>query len=311
MVFLTELKNEISNLDINVKRQLVEAYNAMGMEGGDDDDEYDEEGDGDVGQQTHNDSSFGHFADNNSKVVLMIRVSNVEFDIGCAPVTEETVKIIFNKPIDIVMSSDTMETSGENLSMLSCNTVSIPDLQIRLQESYMTSSNEISMKDLRLQQSTLTPIDGTHPPVKHTFIDLGVVDIFFSMSSLNSLYTFATAWSQILQNAKRDMELQTRMFWGGGNGNGDMSLSLNNMSTNSPIGNNNNNNNISNNDNLNTSKKGDANMKGTMMKPSPREFTCFRCNRFKLKLRNVPLQNLELIEISLRVNDLSVRTYLQ
>merc|ERR1711981_1544542 len=123
--------------------------------------------------------------------------------------------------------------------MLSCNTVSIPDLQIRLQESYMTSSNEISMKDLRLQQSTLTPIDGTHPPVKHTFIDLGVVDIFFSMSSLNSLYTFATAWSQILQNAKRDMELQTRMFWGGGNGNGDMSLSLNNMSTNSPIGNNN------------------------------------------------------------------------
>ena len=39
MVFLTELKNEISNLDINVKRQLVEAYNAMGMEGGDDDDE--------------------------------------------------------------------------------------------------------------------------------------------------------------------------------------------------------------------------------------------------------------------------------
>ena len=47
----------------------------------------------------------------------------------------------------------------------------------------MTSSNEISMKDLRLQQSTLTPIDGTHPPVKHTFIDLGVVDIFFSMSS--------------------------------------------------------------------------------------------------------------------------------
>ena len=93
-------------------KQLVEAYNAMGMEGGDDDDEYDEEGDGDVGQQTNNGSSFGHFADNNSKLVLMIRVSNVEFDIGCAPVTEETVKIIFNKPIDIVMSSDTMETSG-------------------------------------------------------------------------------------------------------------------------------------------------------------------------------------------------------
>ena len=43
------------------------------------------------------------------------------------------------------------------------------------------------------------------------------------------------------------------------------------------------------------------------IKTSPRDFTCFRCNRFKLKLRNVPLQNLELIEISLRVNDLSLR----
>ena len=114
--FLYELKNEISNLDINVKRQLVEAYNAMGMEGGDDDDEYDEEGDGDVGQQTHNDSSFGHFADNNSKAVLMIRVSNVELTLG-APVRGNS-EDHFNKPIDIVMSSDTMEMSGETYSCL-------------------------------------------------------------------------------------------------------------------------------------------------------------------------------------------------
>ena len=141
----------------------------------------------------------------------MIRISNLEFDIGCAPVTEETVKIIFNKPIDIVMSTDTMETSGENLSLLACNTLSIPDLQIRLQESYMSSSNEISLEDLRMQQSSLIPVEGGHH-VKHTFVDLGVVDIFFSMSSLNSLYTFATAWGEILQCRTRYMKQQTKMF---------------------------------------------------------------------------------------------------
>ena len=52
-----------------------------------------------------------------SKSTVMIRISNLEFDIGCAPVTEETVKIIFNKPVDIVLSTDTVETgnNGENI----------------------------------------------------------------------------------------------------------------------------------------------------------------------------------------------------
>ena len=280
MVFLSELVSEIRDMDHSLKRELFEAYNTMGANNADDNlaDE-----DAFADDKKRYDTSLSNESENCSKSTVMIRISNLEFDIGCAPVTEETVKIIFNKPVDIVLSTDTVETgnNGENISLLSCNTISVPDLQVRLQESYMTSSNEISLKDLRIQSNILTPMERAHPPVRHTLIDLASgVDIFSGVSSINSLYTFGTAWGEILQNAQRDMNRETRMFWGQGitsNDNASAGLKV-------PLSN-------------SVRKNG---KRGVQLLPdSPAEFLCFKCKRLKVKLRNVPLQNLELIEVSL------------
>ena len=62
----------------------------------------------------------------------------------------------------------------------------------------MTSSN-ISLKDLRIQ-SNFNSDRGAHPPVRHTLIDLASgIDIFFSMASINSLYTFGAAWGKFFR----------------------------------------------------------------------------------------------------------------
>ena len=79
-------------MDHSLKRELFEAYTngANSPNLGDDDASASD-------QKNNNNTSIGNVLEN-CKSTVMIRISNLEFDIGCAPVTEETVKIIFNKP---------------------------------------------------------------------------------------------------------------------------------------------------------------------------------------------------------------------
>ena len=124
MVFLSELISEIRDMDHSLKRELFEAYNTMGANSSNlaDDDAFASD------QKSSNNTSLGNASENGSKSTVMIRISNLEFDIGCAPVTEETVKIIFNKPVDIVLSTDILKrNNSENTSLLSY-TISVPDL---------------------------------------------------------------------------------------------------------------------------------------------------------------------------------------
>ena len=93
---------------------------------------------------------------------------------------------------------------------------------------------------------------------------------------------------EILQNAQRDMNRETRMFWGKGVTSND------NASTGPKIP-------------LSNSIKKNGKRGSQLLPDSPADFLSFKCKRLKIKLRNVPLQNLELIEVSLSVRDLSFR----
>ena len=80
------------------------------------------------------------------------------------------------------------------------------------------------------------------------------------------------------------MNRETRMFWGKGVTSND------NASTGPKIP-------------LSNSMKKNGKRGSQLLPDSPAEFLCFKCKRLKIKLRNVPLQNLELIEVSLSVRD--------
>ena len=223
------------------------------------------------------------------KSVVLFRVTSLQFVVGCLPVTEESIMISFNKPIDIVLSTDSVDpreyqVKDRQLNLMSM-TVTIPIVRATLQEAYQASNIELTVSDIKAQLNMLFGLR-VDAPVELAYIDVGSMDAFFSMTSLERIHTFIAAWASILNNAKVVMAEEAVHFWGE-----DGKTSRSAQVPDGP-----------------KSNDGYTETDGAQMVLSTAtRILCGAVTKIKLKIRKVPLHTLEHTEIEAVMRDVEYR----
>ena len=232
------------------------------------------------------------------KSVVLLRVTNLQFVVGCMPITEETVMISFNKAIDVIVSSDCVDPEefhvAQRLSLWSMS-VSIPSIRATLQEAYQASNIELTMLDIHAQLNALVGLRHD-APVELAYLDVGSSDMFFSMASMERVHTFLTAWTTILKNANRVMLEEAYHFWGEPAGEGGANSGRQQQSNAGDIR------------RSNSTGARDYDSSDALVNLStPTKITCTTFSKVKIKVRKVPLHTLEHTELTVTLRNVEAR----